>query len=161
MCILCQGRCMLSEINANCCQSLSPVWLSVTPWISMDFPVLPGFPVVHCLPEFAQTHAIESVTPSKHLVLCRHILLLPPIFPSVRAFSNESALRIRWPKYWSFIFSISPSNEGLISFRIDWFDLLAVWRDSCILQHHSIENINSSVLSLLCGPTVTAVLEKP
>ena len=72
--------------------------------------------------------SIESVMPSNHLILCRPLLLLPSIFPSVRVFSNESVLRIRWPKYWSFSFSISPSSEysGLISFQIDWFDLLAV-----------------------------------
>ena len=70
----------------------------------------------------------ESVMPSNHLILCRPLLLLPSIFPSIRVFSNESVLRIRWPKYWSFSFNISPSNEhpGLICFRIDWFDLLAV-----------------------------------
>ena len=86
----------------------------------------PGLPVLHHLPEFAQTYVIESVMPSNHLILCCPLLLLPSIFPSIRVF--ESALRIRWPNYWSFSFSISPSNEysGLISFRIDWFDLLAV-----------------------------------
>ena len=73
--------------------------------------------------------SIELVMPSYHLILCHPLLLLPSIFPSIRVFSNESALRIRWPKYWSFSFSISPSNEysGLVSFRIDWFDLLTVW----------------------------------
>ena len=83
--------------------------------------------------------SIESVMPSKHLILC-HPLLPPSIFPSIRVFSNESALRIRWPKYWSFRFSISPSNEysGLISFRIDWLDLLAVQGTlNSLLQHHS------------------------
>ena len=82
------------------------------------------FPVHHQLREFAQTH-VESVMPANHLILCRPLLLLPSIFPSVRVFSNESVLSLRWPEYWSF--SISPSNEysGLISFRIDWFDLLA------------------------------------
>ena len=72
--------------------------------------------------------SIESVMPSSYLILCRPLLLLPSVFPSIRVFSNESALRIRWPEFWSFSFSISPSNEysGLISFRIDWFDLLAV-----------------------------------
>ena len=72
--------------------------------------------------------SIESVMPSNHLILCRPLLLLPSIFPSIRVFSNKSALRIRWPKYWSFSFNISPSNEhpGLISFRMDWLDLLAV-----------------------------------
>ena len=84
--------------------------------------------------------SIESVMPSSHLILCRPLLLLPPIPPSIRAFSNESALRMRWPKYWSFSFSISPSNEhpGLISFRMDWLDLLAVQGTlKSLLQHHS------------------------
>ena len=84
--------------------------------------------------------SIESVVASNHLILCRPLLLLPSIFASIRVFSNESALRIRWPKYWSFSFSISPSNEhpGLISFRIDWLDLLAVQGTlKSLLQHHS------------------------
>ena len=84
--------------------------------------------------------SIESVMPSKHLLLCRSLLLLPSIFPSIRVFPNESALRIRWPKYWSYSFSISPSNEhpGLISFRMDWLDLLAVQVTlKSLLQHHS------------------------
>ena len=83
---------------------------------------------------------VESVTPSNHLVLCRPFLLLPSIFPSIRVFSNESFLRIRWPKYWSFSFSVSPSNEysGLISFRMDWLDLLAFQGTlKSLLQHHS------------------------
>src|SRR5574337_985937 len=84
--------------------------------------------------------SIESVMPSNHLILCCPLLLLPSIFPSIRVFSNESALHIRWPKYWSFSFNISPSTEhpGLISFRIDWLDLLAVQRTlKSLLQHHS------------------------
>ena len=84
--------------------------------------------------------SIESVMPSSHLILCHPLLLLPSIFPSIRVFSNESALRIRWPKYWSFSFNISPSNEhpGLISFRMDWLDLLAVQGTlKSLLQHHS------------------------
>ena len=84
--------------------------------------------------------SIESVMPSNHLILCHPPLLLPPIFPIIRVFSDESALRIRWPKYWSFSFSISPSNEysGLISFRMDWLDLLAVQGTlKSLLQHHS------------------------
>ena len=84
--------------------------------------------------------SIESVMPSNHLVLCRPLLLLPSIFPSIRVFSNESVLHIRWPKYRSFSFSISPSNEysGLISFRIDWFDLLTIqWTLKSLPQHHS------------------------
>ena len=86
--------------------------------------------------------SIESVMPSNHLILCRPLLLLPSIFPSIRVFSNESALRIRWPKYWSFSFNISPSNEhlGLMSFRMDWLDLLAVQGTlKSLLQHHSSE----------------------
>ena len=84
--------------------------------------------------------SIELVMPSNHLILCRSLLLLPSIFPSIRLFSNESVLRIRWPKYWSFRFSISPSNEysGMISFRMDWLDLLAVQGTlKSLLQHHS------------------------
>ena len=84
--------------------------------------------------------SVESVMPSNHLILCHPLLLLPSIFPSIRVFSNESALRIRWPKYWSFSFSINPSNEcsGLISLRMDWFDLLAVQGTlKSLLQHHS------------------------
>ena len=84
--------------------------------------------------------SIESVTPSNHLILCRPLLLLPSIFPSIRGFSNESVLHIRWPKYWSFSFSISPYNEysGLISFRMDWLDLLAVQGAlKSLFQHHS------------------------
>ena len=83
--------------------------------------------------------SIESVMPSKHLILCRPLLLLPSIFPSIRVFSNESALRVRWLKYWSFSFSISPSNEysGLISFRMNWLDLLAVQGTlESLVQHH-------------------------
>jgi len=88
----------------------------------------PGLPVHHQLPEFTQTQSFESVMPSSHLILCRLLLLLPPIPPSIRVFSNESTLRMKWPKYWSFTFSIIPSKEipGLISFRMDWLDLLAV-----------------------------------
>ena len=99
----------------------------------------PGLPVYHQLPESTQTH-VELVMPSKHLILCRPLLLLPSIFPSNRVFSNESALRIRWPKYWSFSFNVSPSNEhsGLISFRMDWLNLLAVQGTlKSFLQHHS------------------------
>ena len=94
----------------------------------------------HQLLEFTQLMSIELVMPSNHLILCRPLLLRPSIFPSIRVFSNESILRIRWPKYWSFRFSISPSNEysGLISFRMDWLDLLAVQGTlKSLLQHHS------------------------
>ena len=103
--------------------------------------------------------SIESVMPSNHLILC-HLVLLPSIFPSFRVFSNQSALRIKWPKYWSFNFSISPSNEysGFISFRIDWFNLLAVQGTlKSLLQHHNFKSINSSELSLLYGLTFTFI----
>ena len=86
----------------------------------------PGFPVHHCLPELAQTDVHQVGMPSNHLILCCPLLLLPSIFPSIRIFSSESALHIRWPKYWSFCISLSSEYSGLISFRIDWYDLLAV-----------------------------------
>ena len=101
---------------------------------------------------------IELVMQANHLVLCHPLLLLPSIFPSIRVFSNESVLCIRWPKYWLFSFSISPSNDysGLISFRINWFDLLAVQGT----LKTTVQSINSSVLSLLYGPTLIAQLVK-
>ena len=105
---------------------------------------MPGFPVLHHLPEFVWIHVHWVVMPSNHLVLCQLLILLPLIFPSIRVFSNESALCIRWPKYWSFSFCISPSNEysRLISFRIDWFDLLAVQGTlKSLLQHHSLKAV--------------------
>ena len=104
--------------------------------------------------------SIESVMPSSHLILCCPLLFLPSIFPSIRVFSNESALHIRWPKYWSFSSNISPSNEhsGLISFRMDWLDLPVVPRDS---QESSptpqFKSINSSVFSFLYSPTLTSI----
>ena len=100
----------------------------------------PSFPVHHQLPSLFKLMSINAVMPSNHLILCRPLLLLPSIFPSIRVFSNESTLRMGWPKYWSFSFSISPSNEysGLISFRMDWLDLLAVQRTlKSLLQHYS------------------------
>ena len=100
---------------------------------------MPGLPVHHQLPESLKLMSIESVMPSSHLILCRPLLLLPPIPPSIRVFSNESTLCMRWPKSWSFSFSIIPSKEipGLI-FRMDWLDLLAVQGTlKSLLQHHS------------------------
>ena len=101
----------------------------------------PGLLVHHQLPEFTETHVHrESVMPSSHLVLCHPLLLLPPIIPSIRVFSNESTLHMRWPKYWSLSFNISPSSEhtGLTSFRMNWLDLLAVQGTfKSLLQHHS------------------------
>ena len=114
-------------------QSLSCVWFFVTPWTSQA-------PLSFIISwSFFRPMSIELEMPSNHLILCHHLLLLSSIFPSIRVFSNESALCIRWPKYWSFSFRISPSNEysGLISFRIDWFDLLAVQGTlQSLLQYH-------------------------
>ena len=107
---------------------------------------MPGFPDLHQQSELGQTYVHQSVMQSNHLILCLPLLLAPSIFPSIRLFSNESALCIRWSKYWSFSFSISPSNEysGLISFRIDWLGLLAVQGTlKSLLQHH---NSKASVL---------------
>jgi len=99
-----------------------------------------GLLVHHQLPEFTKLMSIELVMPSNHLILCCPLVLLPSIFPSIRVFSNESVLHISWPKYWSFSFSISPSNEysGLISFRMDWLDLLEVQGTlKSLHEHHS------------------------
>ena len=100
----------------------------------------PGFPVHHQLPELTQLMSIELVMPSSHFILCRSLLLLSSIFPSTRVFSNELDLHIRWQRYWNLSSSISPSNEylGLLSFRTDWFDLLAVQGTlKNLIQHHS------------------------
>ena len=116
-------------------QSLSHVQLFVTPWTAACQASLP-FTISWSL---LKLMSIESVMPSNHLVFCHPFLLLPSIFPSIRVFFNESLLRIRWPKYWSFSFSISLSSEysGLISFRIDWFDLLEVQETlKSLLQHY-------------------------
>ena len=122
-------------------QSLSRVRLFATPWTAAH-QVFLSFTVSQNL---LKLMSIESVMPSNHLILCRPLLLLPSIFPSIRVLSNESALHIRWPKYWTFSFSISPSNEysGLISFRMDWLDLLAVQGTlRGLLQHHSSKASN-------------------
>ena len=133
-------------------QSLSCVWLCNPMNHSM-----PGLPVHHL--EFTQLMSIESVMPSSHLILCRPLLLLPPSPPSIRVFSNEPTLGMRWPKYWSFSFSISPSKEhaGLNSFRLDWLDLLAVQGTlKSLLQHHS-----SKASILLCSVFYPVQLSHP
>ena len=117
-------------------QALSCVRLFAIPWIAA---CQASLSITNSWSSF-KLKSIESVMPSSHLILCRPLLLLPPIPPSIRVFSNESTLRMRWPKYWSFSFSISPSKEypGLISFRMDWLDLLAVQGTlKSLLQHHS------------------------
>ena len=117
-------------------QSLSHVWLFATPWIAANQASLS----ITISQSLLKLMFIESMMPSNHLILCLPLLLLPSIFPSIRVFSNVSVLHIRWPKYWSFNFSIIPPNEysGLISFRIHWFDLLAVQGTLWSLhQHHS------------------------
>ena len=123
-------------IQFSSVQSLSCVRLFVTPWIAARQASL-SITNSWSLPKLM---SIESMMPSSHLILCFALLLLPPIPPSIRVFSNESTLRIRWPKYWSFSFNTSPSNEysGLISFRMGWLDLLAVQGTlKSLLQHHS------------------------
>ena len=120
----------------------------------------PGLPVQQQLPEFTQTHVHLVGDAISHLILCCPLLLLPPIPPSIRVFSNDSTLPMRWQKYWSFSFSISPSNEhpGLNSFRIDWLDLLAVQGTlKSLLQHHSSEASIFSALSFLHSPTLTSI----
>ena len=120
----------------------------------------PGLPVYHQLPPtpLLKLMSIESVMPSNHLILCRPLPLLPSIFPSIKVFSNESVLPIRWPKYWTFSFSISPFNEysGLISFRMDWLDLLAV-QGTLKSLFQQFKSINSSALSFLYSPTLTSI----
>ena len=119
----------------------------------------PGFPVLHYLPEFAQTHVHWVRDPSNYLILCSPILLWPSIFASITIFWSELALHIMWPKYWSFSFRISPSNEysGLISFRIDWFDLLIVQGTLKSLTTPQFKSINYSALSFLYSPTLTFI----
>ena len=117
-------------------QSLSYVRLFATPWTAAR----QAFLSITNSWSLLNLTSITLVMPSNHLILCHPLLLLPSVFPSIRVFSNESALHIRWPKYWSFSFSISPSNEysGLISFRMDWLDLLAIQEIlKSLLQHHS------------------------
>ena len=123
----------------------------------------PGFPVLYYPLSLLTLRSIESVMPSNHLILCRPLILLPSIFPSIRVFSNESVLHMRWPMYWTFSSSTGPSNEhpGLISFRMDWLDLLAVRGTLKSFLAPQFKSINSSMLSLLYGLTLTRLLEKP
>ena len=134
--------------------SLSHVWLFTTPWTIARQAFL-SMINSRSLPKLM---SIESVMPSSHLILCRPLSLLPPISPSIRVFSNESTLCMRWSKYWSFSFNISPSNKhpGLVSFRMDWLDLLAVQEIlKSLLQ--KFKSINSSVLSFFYSPALTYI----
>ena len=152
----CIGRklALISQSKMSSVQLLSHVQLFTTPWTTA------------CQASLSITNSrsllkllsIESVMPPNHLILCHPFLFLPSIFPSIRVFSNESTLHMRWPKYWSFSFNISPSNEhpGLISFRMDWLDLLAVQRTlKSLLQHHS------SKASVLCSAFFIVQLSHP
>ena len=144
---------MTKPFQFSSVQSLSRVWYFATPWTTAHQASL-SITNSRNLPKLM---SIELVMPSNHLILCLPLLLLPSIFPSIRVFSSESALHIRWPKYWSFSFNISPSNEysGLISLRIDWFYLLTVQETfKSLLQHH---NLKALVLILLYGPTLTSI----
>ena len=141
------------QIRSN--QSLSRVWLFATPWITAHQASLS----ITNSRSSLKLMSIESVMPSSHLILRRPLLLLPPIPPSIRVFSNESTLRMRWWKYWSFSFSIIPSKEipGLMSFRMDWLDLLAVQRTlKSLLQHHS-----SKASVLRCSAFFTVQFSHP
>ena len=127
---------ILSKVIVSSVYSLSRVWLFVTPWSAARQASLS----ITSSQSLLKLMSIKLVMASNRLILCHPLLLLPSIFPRIRDSANESVLCIRWPKYWSFSFSISPSNEysGLICFRIDWFDLLAVqWTLKSLLQHHS------------------------
>ena len=147
-------QCQLVYMSFSSVQSLSWVWLFATPWTTACQAFLSSN-ISHSL---FKLMSIESVMPSNHLTLCHPLLLLPSIFPSIRVFSNDSALHIRWPKYWSFSFSISPSNEHLgLIFRMDWLDLLAVKGTSkSLLQHHS-----SKASILQCSAFFTVQLSHP
>ena len=144
-----------TSVQFSSVQSLSRVRLFATPWIAARQASLS----ITNSQSLTKLMSIELVMPSSHLILCRPLLLLPPIPPSIRVFSNESTLRMGWPKYWSFSFNISPSNEhpGLISFRMDWLDLLAVQGTlKGLLQHHS-----SKASILRCSAFFTVQLSHP
>ena len=136
LCLLLFLKSFFQMFQFSSYQSLSHVQLFAAPWTAARQASLS----ITNSRSLLKLMSIESVMPSNHLILCHPLLLPPSIFPSIRVFSSESVLRIRWPKYWSFSFSISPSNEysGLISFRMKWLDLLAVQRTlKGLLQHHS------------------------
>ena len=137
-------------------QSLSRVWLFATPWTAarqVSLSIINSW-------SLRKLMSIELVMPSNHLILCHPLFLLPSILPSIRVFSIESVLHIRWPKYWSFSFNINLSNEhsGLISFRMDWLDLCAVQGTlKSLLQHHSSKASIFQCSSFLYSPTLTSI----
>ena len=151
----CLCRLWFHSVQFSSVQSLSHVWLFATPRIAARQASLS----ITNSQSLLKPMSIESVMPSSHLIPCRPLLLLPPIPPSIRVFSNESTLHMRWPKYWSFSFTISPSNgySGLISIRMDWLDLLAVQGTlKSLLQHHS-----SKASIFRCSAFLTVQLSHP
>ena len=146
---------LLQSFQFSSVQSLSHVQLIVTPWATAhqaSLSITNSWSLLKLM-------SVESVTPSNHLILCHLLLILPSIFPSIRVFSNESSLHTRWPKYWSFNFNLSPSNEHprLVSFRMDWLDLLAVQGTlKSLLKHHS-----SKASVLWCSAFFTVQLSHP
>ena len=143
------------SVQFSSVQSLSCVQLFATQWITARQASLS----ITNSQSLFKLISIETVTPSSHLILCRPLLLLPSIFPSIRVFSNKSTPCMRWPKYWSSSFSISLSNEhpGLISFRMDWLDLLAVQGTLKSSPTPQFKSINSSMISFLHSPTLTSI----
>ena len=146
-------------VIVRCSNQVTPLW-----WIrKKNLAIIQFRSIAHSCPILCDPpdHRTPGLMPSNHLILCHPLLLLPSIFPSIRVFSDESALRIRWPKYWSFSFSINPSNEHseLISFRMDWLDLVAVQGTlkSLLQQTPQFKSINSSALSFLYSPTLTSI----
>ena len=158
-----RARAQIPKPVSQSVQSLSHVRLLATPWTAARQASLS----ITNSRSLLKLMSTESVMPSSHLILCHPLLLSPSIFPSIRIFSNESALRIRWPKYWSFSFNISPSNEHseLISFRMDWLDLLAVQGTlKSLLQHHSSKSILRCsaffIVQLSCPYMTTAPIQR-
>ena len=150
-----QAGIKISRRNISSVQSLSHVWLFTTPWTAARQASL----FITNSQSLLKLMSIESVKPSNHLNLCHPLLFPPSIFSSIRVFSNESVLHLRWPNYWSFSFCISPSNEysGVISFRMDWLDLLAVQGTLKSSPTPQFKNINSLVLSFLYSPTLISI----
>ena len=145
------------ENRSSTVQSLSPVQFFVTPWTTAcqtSLSIINSWSLLKIM-------STESVKPSNHLILCRPLLLPHSVFPRIRVFSNESILPIRWPKYWSFSFRFSTSNEylGLISFKMDLLDLLAVQGTLKSLLQPQLKSINYSTLSFLYGPTLTSIYD--